>query len=104
MVLIFILGYEQSNVLNDYLAVDMICVSTTENTKESIMEHIENMIPAGDLANPANPCLDREQYMKDHMMVDDVMSSVSARTEALANASSTFKLRGRGRPPPHGNA
>jgi len=39
--------------------------------------------------------------VEDYMFVDDVMSSVSARTEALANAASSFKLRGRGRHPSH---
>ena len=49
--------------------------------------------------------LDSEQFIQDYPFLDEVLNNVSARTEALANTSSSFKLKGRGwHPSAHGNA
>jgi len=75
-----------------------------ENPTEATVTDVEiaGTVPS-DPADTSSPCLDRQQYIEDDMLVDDVMSSVSARTEALANTCSTFKLKGRGRHTSHSN-
>ena len=96
--------------LSIWIVNDGWLISAADDITESNVKDVENTTPAAEpveLANAPNltdPCLDEQQYIEEHMMVDDVMSSVSARTEALANTCSTFKLRGRGHHPSHGNA